>query len=269
MGLSHALALIHPKVAAGAPGALRPRALNIAQHALFLALLASLAPTKKIRRDSGGTSSALDRPQKPFFRSTKAPGWPPETILGSKMVSRRHFFAACWRSVRSSSQVNKTLRWLAKIEVRPSHARTKKRRKFDVVAVRTRFGVPNALGLRPSVVWMASGGSPDAPRDALGATWDRPGRPESILGASQTRPGPFLDASPSVCRASPSASERSKVEFSCFLVVLGPIFLDPDELFDRFFDDPSIAEDRSTVPADSFAEATHWIFLPMRTGKLV
>ena len=70
----------------------------------------------------------------------------------------------------SSCQVNKTLRWLAKIEVRPSHARTKKRRKFDVVAVRTRFGVSNALGLRPSVVWMASGGSPDVPRDVLGAS---------------------------------------------------------------------------------------------------
>ena len=103
------------------------------------------------------------------------------------------------------------------------------------MAVRTRFGVPNALGLRPSVVRMACGGSPDAPQGALGASWDRPSRPESALGASRTRPRPLLGASPSVCRVTPNASERSKAKFSCFFVVSAPIFLDSDELFDRLF----------------------------------
>ena len=131
------------------------------------------------------------------------------------------------------------------------------------LAFRTRLGcVPASSG------WPAEAPR-TRPETLLGPLGTARAVPRAFLGPPQTRPGPFLDASPSVCRASPSASERSKVEFSCFLVVLGSIFLDPDELFDRFFDDPSIAEDRSTVPADSFAEATHWIFLPMRTGKLV
>ena len=151
-------------------GATVPERSKPAQHALFSRVLTPSHSLKKFRSDSGGASSALDRPQEPFWRSARAPRWPTGAILGPKMVPRRHFFGACWRSVRTSSEVNKTLHWLTKIEVRPSFDRTKKRRNFDVVAVRTRFGVPNALGLRPSVVWMASGGSPDAPRDALGAS---------------------------------------------------------------------------------------------------
>ena len=95
-----------------------------------VALLASLAATKKFRSVSGGASRALDRPQEPFWRSDKAPGRPPGPILGPKMVPRRHLFAACWRSVLSSSEVHKTLHWLTKIEVRAFHARAKKMMRF-------------------------------------------------------------------------------------------------------------------------------------------
>ena len=114
--------------------------------------------------------------------------------MGSKMVPRRHFFAACWRSVRSASEVNKTLHWLTKIEVRPSFDRTKKRRNFDAEAVRTGFGVPNARGSGSVVVRMARGGSPDAPCNVLKPSWGRPGRPESALGPSRAHPGPLRSA---------------------------------------------------------------------------
>ena len=73
-------------------------------------------------------------------------------------------------------------------------------------------------------------------------------RPEALLeplGAAQAVPRALLVppgrvpdrswAPPSVCRATPNASERSTAKLSCFFVVSVPIFLDSDELFGRLF----------------------------------
>ena len=202
-----------------------------------------------------------------FWRSARSPGRPPGAILGPKMVPRRHFFGACWRLVRTSSEVNKTLHWLTKIEVRPSFDRTKKRRNFDAEAVRTRFCLPNALRPRPGVVRMARGGSPDAPQGDLGPTWSRLGRPKNALGPSETRPGALLDASPGVRGASSSAPERPTTEFSRFFVVLGPIFIDPNGVFERFCVDSGIVEYRSAVPADTTLEVSSCDLTSMRSCK--
>ena len=144
---------------------------------------------KRIRSAAGGASSALDRPHELFWRSEWPPGRPPRAILGPKMVARRHFFGACWRSVRASSEVNKTLHWLTKIEVRPSFDHTKKRRNFDAEAVRTRFCLPNALRPRPGVVRMTRRGSPDAPQSDLGPTRRPTWQPRWPNLASRSRPG--------------------------------------------------------------------------------
>ena len=201
------------------------------------------------------------------------------------MVPRRHFFAACWRAVRSSSEINKTLYWLTKIEVRPCFERTKNQRNFDVGAVRSCCCLPNALGARPGVVWMARGGSPDAPRGDLGPTWGRPGRPKSALGPSRTRPGALLGASPDVRGGPPSAPGRPTEDFSCFFVVSGPIFVDSDELFGRsrclrhlygggpespssiFLQCAPIVEYRSAVPADTALEGSSVDPTSMRSCK--
>ena len=139
--------------------------------------------------------------------------------MGPKMVPRRHFFAACWRSVLSSSEVNKTLHWLTKIEVRPSFDRSKKRRNFDPEAVRTRFCLPNALGPHAGVVWMARGGSPDGPRGDLGPTWARPGRPRALLGRPRRVPDRSWTPSPASAERprAPRSAQRSNFRvFSSF-----------------------------------------------------
>ena len=58
-------------------------------------------------------------------------------------------FVACARSVRTSSEVYKTLHWLTKIEVRAFHRRIKKRRKIETNAVRDSARVRRGLWAGP------------------------------------------------------------------------------------------------------------------------
>ena len=197
--------------------------------------------------------------------------------MGPKMLPRRHFFAACWRSVRTSSEVNNTLHWLTKIEVRLSFDRTKKRRNFDAEAVRTRFCLPNALRPRPGVVRMACGGSPDAPQGDLGPTRRLTWQPRWPNLAYRSRPEcvparPRSDAErPRSPRKRPRAPES---EISSIFGSPGPllasIFEASGELFERGFGRSCFACGVSTeMPKTPRSTFSAFYLLAVRAGKFV
>ena len=91
---------------------------------------------------------------------------PPDSILEAEMRGFSKVFDACTHPLCTLSEINKTLRWRTKIEVRAFRARTEKRRKIDATAVRACERVQK--GLR------------DGPRrclDFLGLPIWRPRRP--------------------------------------------------------------------------------------------
>ena len=95
---------------------------NRSPRVSFLALSCSFGPTFKIsmilRRFLRGFALAGGRPSS----ISRLPG----LILEAENPRFSCCFAACARSVRTSSEVYKTLHWLTKIEVRAFHDRTKK-----------------------------------------------------------------------------------------------------------------------------------------------
>ena len=141
--------------------------------------------------------------------------------------------------------------------------------------------------------WAASRRRPDGPRRLLGRSREPSWADLGPLGPSQERawcvPGAsrtLLNAFPGVRAGPPNAPERPTEEFSRFFVVLGPIFVVSNELFERsrrlrllcgsgpaspssiFARCASIVEYRSAVPADTTPEDSLFALTSLRSCKL-
>ena len=188
-------------------------------RATFLVLSRAFGPTfknsRRLRRFRRGFALAGGRPSS----ISRLPG----LIFEAENPRFSCCFAACARSVRTSSEVYKTLHWLTKIEVRAFHQRIKNDEKSRRTLFETAHAFAEGSGRAPGAVWSVLGCQLGAHGGQHGGPNGQLGSPSASIWPPETVPRAFR-RDPGATRNDPERPKAAETDFSSIFSRFGRFF---------------------------------------------